>query len=133
MSLNLKSINQDPIFEHHYIELKGDHQSVVLGSIYRPPNTNLDRFMEEYKDSLEQLGNLKNKELVLGMDHNINLLKHDVHQKTQEFIELNLDVGLLPVITKLTRVRTNSATLIDSIFDKLHKVINCNIPLVQEC
>ena len=72
---------------------------------------------------------MKNKELVLGMDHNINFLKHDVHPKTQEFIELNLDSGLLPVITKPTRVSTNSATLIDNIFvsDRLQQSPNSGV------
>ena len=49
------------------------------------------------------------------MDHNINLLKHHTHTKTQEFIEINLDLGLIPVITKPTRVTHSSATLIDNL------------------
>ena len=76
--IDLNKSSNDPTFEH-FIELKGDHQNVILGSIYRPPNTNLDRFMVEYKSSLDQLNNMKNKEIILGMDHNINFLKHDVH------------------------------------------------------
>ena len=82
--------------------------------------------MVEYKSSLDRLNNMKNKEIILGMDHNINFLKHDVHPKTQEFIELNLDVNLLPVITKPTRVSTTSATLIDNIFvsNRLQHSIN---------
>ena len=69
---------------------------------------------------------MKNKEIILGMDHNINFLKHDVHPKTQEFLELNLDMNLLPVITKPTRVSTTSATLIDNIFvsNRLQHSIN---------
>ena len=82
--------------------------------------------MVEYKSSLDRLNNMKNKEIILGMDHNINFLKHDVHPKTQEFIELNLDMNLLPVITKPTRVSTTSATLIDNIFvsNRLQHSIN---------
>ena len=82
--------------------------------------------MVEYKNSLDRLNNMKNKEIILGMDHNINFLKHDVHHKTQEFIELNLDMNLLPVITKPTRVSTTSATLIDNIFvsNRLQHSIN---------
>ena len=124
--IDLNKSSNDPTFEYYFIELKGDHQNVILGSIYRPPNTNLDRFMVEYKSSLDRLNNMKNKEIILGMDHNINFLKHDVHPKTQEFIELNLDVNLLPVITKPTRVSTTSATLIDNIFvsNRLQHSIN---------
>ena len=124
--IDLNKSSNDPTFEHYFIELKGNHQNVILGSIYRPPNTNLDRFMVEYKSSLDRLNNMKNKEIILGMDHNINFLKHDVHPKTQEFIELNLDMNLLPVITKPTRVSTTSATLIDNIFvsNRLQHSIN---------
>ena len=63
------------------------------------------------------------------MDHSINLLKHDVHTQTHEFIETNLDMNLLPVITKPTRVSTTSATLIDNIFvsKRLQHCINSGV------
>ena len=126
---SLNKNNSDPTFEHFYLELKGDQNNVILGSIYHPPNTNLDKFMVEYKNSLEQLTKLKNKEIILGMDHNINLFRHDVHPRTQDFIELNLDMNLLPVITKPTRVTSTSATLIDNIFvsNKLQHCINAGV------
>ena len=49
------------------------------------------------------------------MDHNLNLIKHDKHKVTHDFIELNLDQRLLPTITKPTRITRTSATLIDNI------------------
>ena len=112
---DLNQANISNTFEHYYIELKGDHQNVVMGSIYRPPNTCLETFLSEYKESLNMACNQKGKQVIVGMDHNINLLKHDTHAKTQEFIETNLDLGLIPVITKPTRVTHSSATLIDNI------------------
>ena len=126
---SLNKNNVDPTFEHFYLELKGDRNNIILGSIYRLPNTNLDKFMTEYKNSLEQLTELKNKDIILGMDHNINLLKHDVHSRTQDFIELNLDMNLLPVIGKPTRVTSTSATLIENIFvsNKLQHCINAGV------
>ena len=54
----------DPTFEHLYLEIKEDRNNIILGSIYRPPNTNLDKFMAEYKNSLEQLTKLKNKDII---------------------------------------------------------------------
>ena len=111
----LNQLNTSNTFEHYYIELKGDHQNVVLGSIYRPPNTCLETFLSEYKVSLNMACDQKNKQVIVGMDHNINLLKHDTHAKMQEFIEINLDFGLIPVITKPTRVTHSSTTLIDNL------------------
>ena len=50
------------------------------------------------------------------MDHNSDLLKASVHNSTQHFLEVNLDNGLYPCITKPTHLTSTSATLIDNIF-----------------
>ena len=50
------------------------------------------------------------------MDHNLDLLKSHLHNNTQEFIHINYDSDLFPVITKPTRITHTSATLIDNIF-----------------
>ena len=50
------------------------------------------------------------------MDHNLDLLKACSHQQTQCFLDIILDNGLLPSITRLTRITQHSATLIDNIF-----------------
>ena len=50
------------------------------------------------------------------MDHNLDLLKSHVHKKTQQFLNLNLDHDLFPVITRPTRITHTNATLIDNIF-----------------
>ena len=49
------------------------------------------------------------------MDHNMDFLKHSVHKRMQEFIELNLDNNLIPTITRPTRITKSTATLIDNI------------------
>ena len=54
--------------------------------------------------------------VIIGIDHNIDFLKSNVHQLTQDFIEMNIDSGLIPVISRLTRITRSSATLIDNIF-----------------
>ena len=48
------------------------------------------------------------------MDHNLDLLKSHIHKKTQELLNLSLDLDLFPVITRPTRITHTSATLIDS-------------------
>ena len=54
--------------------------------MYRPPNNNDNVFTEailkiKHKLSLEK----ENKELILGMDHNFDLLKSTVHKKHSIF------------------------------------------------
>ena len=52
----------------------------------------------------------------MGMDHNIDLLKQEIHQPTRKFIQLNENINLISSIMRLTRITNNSATLIDNIF-----------------
>ena len=49
------------------------------------------------------------------LDHNLDFLKADRHNTTNEFIQCNLDFGLIPTITRPTRITKTSATLIDNI------------------
>ena len=87
------------------ITTKNNNKSITVGSLYRPPNTNDSKFVEEYKCLLPNLYKTsKTTKLILGMDHNLDFLKHSVHKRTQDFIELNLDNNLLPSITQPTRI-----------------------------
>ena len=55
---------------------------------------------------------------MIGLDHNLDLLKNSTHSLMQQFLEATLDAHLIPVITKPTRVTHSSATLIDNILIK---------------
>ena len=127
--LNVNS--QDNSFEHFFIEVKGTRYNIIAGSIYRPPNTDIEKFIENYTNSLSSIKKEKNKELILGLDHNLDLLKQATHRKTQDFIETTLDNSLLPTITKPTRINKSSATLIDNIIisQKLQAGYSSNILL----
>ena len=71
--------------------------------------------MQEYKNVLAKLKELKQHELIVGMDHNFDLLKSASNNTTGKFLNLNVDRDLTPCITKLTRVTNKTATLIDNI------------------
>ena len=101
--------------EHCIVELKTDKRNILLVSAYRPPNTNARTFLSEYKKLLDRLKKQKDHEIVIGLDHNLDLLKSHLNQPTNDFIELNLDRELIPCITKPTRITNKSATLIDNI------------------
>ena len=87
-----------------------------MGSIYRPPNTNVGDFIDSYQVLGEKLHKFKN--VLIGLDHNLDLLKTSTHSLMQQFLEATLDAHLIPVITKPTRVTHSSATLIDNILIK---------------
>ena len=56
------------------------------------------------------------KELLLGMDHNMDLLKSEAHTQTRKFLETLHDENLLPAITRPSRITQTSATLINNVF-----------------
>ena len=55
------------------------------------------------------------KAIIVGLDHNLDFLKAGTHVGTDQFIQNNLDLNLMPTITRPTRITRNSATLIDNI------------------
>ena len=57
----------------------------------------------------------ENHSIVLGLDHNLDFLKQEVHSPTRLFIERILDLGLYPTVSRPTRITKNTTTLIDNI------------------
>lgn len=90
-------------------------KNIIIGVIYRPPNSNMDNFNIALETTLNYLKG-ENRVMYLLGDYNIDLLKEDSHSQTSEFENLLYSHGLFPLITKPTRVPVNSATLIDNIF-----------------
>ena len=96
------------------IKIKTSRTSHFITSLYRPPrNTKLQKFYE----NLENLVNKKNaidKNAtydILG-DFNINLFNSKLRE---DFFENSLCNGLLPIITRPTRITENTSSLIDNI------------------
>ena len=111
------------IFRYHceslFIEIDksvfGSGRDLLIAVIYRPPNTDVKLFIDVLKYVLEKV-QLENKLLYLVGDYTINLLTVDSHSLTAEFNDTMYSSGLVPLITRPTRVTENSATLIDNIF-----------------
>ena len=109
----------DPSMEALFIEIPNSNisqdKNVIVGVLYRPPNTDINVFNELLSDKLSMISQ-ENKLIYLMGDFNINILEHDLHVPTSEFVELMYSYLIFPTITKPTRIKGNSATLIDNIF-----------------
>ena len=89
----------------------------VIGTLYRAPNTCEEKLIQHIDETVNKLNSEKEKkELILGMDQNIDLLKSERHEATGKFLDTILSLKLWPVITRPTRVTQQSATLIDNIY-----------------
>ena len=87
----------------------------LVSSMYRPPNSDIPTFLASYNSLICAMKKERPKGIIVGLDHNLDFLKSSKHCTTNDFIQNNLDFGLIPTITRPTRITKNSATLIDNI------------------
>ena len=112
-------------FEHLTAEIcLRSNQKVLISSIYRPPNTPEAEFIDEYSKFVCILKRIENKGIIIGLDHNLDLLKAFKHGPTERFLNTNLSLNLIPMITRPTRITKSTATLIDNIFISQHWLSN---------
>ena len=97
--------------------------------MYHPPNTDSTNFRITI-NTISSTSLKEKKEIILGMDHNLDLLKSGTHKQTQLFFMDLLEKNIYPTITRLTRICQNTATLINNIFVSrdLHKYLNLLLP-----
>ena len=91
----------------------GEH--FLVSSMYRPPNSDIPTFLASYNSLVCVMRKECPNGTVIGLDHNLDFLKACSHGQTNDFIQYNLDLGMIPVITRPTRITKSSATLIDNI------------------
>ena len=117
--------------EHCIVELKLKNKNMLMCSGYRVPGQNPGKFVNEYDELICHM-NKTGLPAVIGLDHNLDLLKQKNHNPTLRFVEKNLDLNMVPCITKPTRITKSSATLIDNIFVPLNLVPNVSSYIVIE-
>ena len=107
------------LYESIFVEIDKDvfhkNRNIIIGVIYRPPDTDLGMFNENITDLFDTLGRERKYCYLMG-DFNINLLNFDKHAETTSFVDLLHANSFVSLINRPTRVTTNSATLIDNIF-----------------
>ena len=97
---------------------------VIIGSMYKPPNTDAADFLQPLHEIIgKSRTHRKKPEIIIRMDHNLDLLKSDSHKGTHAFLELMIQNQLFPSVTRPSRITNTSATLIDNIFisEKFHR------------
>ena len=90
-------------------------RNIIVGVVYRVPNSNLEIFNTEFTDLLKHLTQ-ENKRVYITGDYNLDLLKYEKHRPTSDFIETLYSHNFMHMVNKPTRVTQHSATLIDNIF-----------------
>ena len=98
-----------------YIEIDKEifkrDKNIIIGVIYRPPNSDLDAFNSSISLLLSELME-ENKHCYIIGDYNINLLNYENHQLTAEFID-QLNWNSFVFFDK----QTNSSEKFDILFE----------------
>ena len=103
---------------------------ILITSLYRPPNTDLNKFNVSFKNFLRIITNdakRHKKRILIAGDTNIDLLKHINHPGTDDFLNELMAFGFLPSVTRPTRITEVTATLIDNIFTNFPENITSSL------
>ena len=102
--------------ESLFVEInRPKEKNIIVGVVYRSPNQNLQDFMNSLDLLLASISK-ENKICYVVGDWNLDLINHHCHESTGEFLEIMYSRMFFPVITRPTRITSNTATLIDNIF-----------------
>ena len=124
LNLNIKArpdlaCEDTTVMESMFVQLpQKNSKDIIIGVIYRPPNTDVNLFLSALAVILEVI-NSENRSCYLAGDFNIDLLNCKQHHG-QSFLDQLFSFGFYPRIDRPTRITDTSATLIDNIFTNVH-------------
>ena len=98
------------------VELIMKSKNIIIFEIYRPPNTDVIKFIDLLSNLVIKAQKFGNKLIYLAGDFNIDLLNEDHRSIKIDFLNSLYSNNLLPVLTKPTRITEHSSSLIDNIF-----------------
>lgn len=99
-----------------FLEIKTKSSSVIIGVLYRPPNSNTDIFNIQLGNLLVCLNQMNKKCIIMG-DFNIDIAKEE--NKATDFLNTLYSTSFYPTINKFTRVSKKTKTIIDNIITNL--------------
>lgn len=100
--------------EHIWVEVRANKKNILVGNIYRPPNTDINCFVSYLEDILADFCTKFDSIIILG-DFNVNMLN------LNSSISLSLlntveAFNFKQIISEPTRITNTGSTLIDLIF-----------------
>ena len=95
------------------IKLKNT-RDIMLCSLYRPPDGNIDSCLREIADQVEDIGVPQNEDITLIGDCNVNLLNNNATKRN--FVNAMKNMNLTQLIDKPTHITANTERLIDHVW-----------------
>ena len=104
-------------YESIFIETQHYKKNSCWRNIYRIPDTNIRTSINRYDTIISKLTDT-NKDLIIATDQKCDYLQFYQHKNTEDLLNIILNNGIIPTITKPTRITHTSATLIDNIYTR---------------
>ena len=128
-------------FETIFAEVRSKNATLIVGEIYRVPNTNEKVSIERFEATLSKISEANSSTVIIGTDQNFDYMKINSHNQTSRLLDTFIMAGMVPTITKPTRITHTSTTLIDNIYVKsnqlspvfssvLHSEISDHLPIL---
>ena len=109
----------EPYIETLFVEISNTclniEKNVVVGVVYRPPNTSTPDFIEKMNLILQRIDTSTKQCRIMG-DFNLDILNSDTHPPTKEYIDVMFSHSMFPLINKPTRSTLDTHTCIDNIY-----------------
>ena len=97
------NIFEEGILESVFMEIMAKNgRKIRVGSMYKPLNAESNQLIDGYETLVTKVRSNQTKvspELTIGIDHNLDLLKGQIHRSTRQFIDKMDKLNLLPTIT----------------------------------
>ena len=105
-----------PSTESLFIEIRRPlSKNIIIGVIYRPPDSNVNKFVQNFSSLLAKIGKENKLSHLLG-DFNLNLMNYHSHSVIGEFPDVTYANLFVPLLLRPTRITSHSASLVDNIF-----------------
>ena len=82
------NISNSSVLESLFVEICiPNNKNIIIGAIYRPPTGNPEEFLDKFNELLPGVTRA-NKHCYVTGDFNLDLMKHDIHSITAQFVEV---------------------------------------------
>ena len=102
-----------------FIKITTSGHTYFIGLAYRPPNNNITEFSNTIHSILDKVAS---KHCYIMGDYNLDLLKHEIHQPIENFLDIMYANYFIPLINRPTGITRESSTLIDNTFSDNYNV-----------
>ena len=101
----------DDHIECIFIKITIRGNTYFMGLVYRPPNSDITEFSNAMHSIIDKVAS---KPCYIMGDYNLDLLKHEIHHPTENFLDIMYANYFIPLRNRPTRINKESSTLIDN-------------------